>query len=159
MERIIVQKLGGAGVISMMDGSSGFTLLLGAGKQQGATNPCLEVRCNCIRQPIFTFQAITQQKSKWKFWSQKSNSRLCKVPSIELQMRSPRWSPEGGRQGWGDKSTLGPLHNRVACFTVPWWTCSKAWHKIVEPLHVVKIHIVSWILCIISWLGVFLLLQ
>jgi hypothetical protein len=43
MERIIVKKLGGTRVISMMDGSLGYTLLLGTGKQQGAANQCLEV--------------------------------------------------------------------------------------------------------------------
>jgi hypothetical protein len=38
--------------VSMMDESSGYTLLLGAGKQQGAANPCLEVWCT--NPPILT---------------------------------------------------------------------------------------------------------
>ena len=51
---------------------------------------------------------------------------LCKVLSTEPHMRSLGQSSEGGHQGWGDKSTPGPLHSGAAYFTVHQWTCSEA---------------------------------
>jgi hypothetical protein len=123
-----------------MDGSSGYTLLLGACKQQGVANPCLEVWCTnpfhsahalpssllIVSDSLFSPSRQVRNKNLGENFEVGSPTRgLCKVSSTKPHMRSLRRSTEGGRQGWGDKSTPGPLHSGAAYFTVPRWTCSK----------------------------------